>query len=136
MKLYDLLLETTFEEFDNPSTSEWRKYGHNGQYKKAISIMLNFIKENLNKIDDYQLGGIYWHIGQMYAFDDNYNRAIYFMKKCGDAIEEEYKNGTIAFLKGDLNVLKKSISNMEDGTNKDILSSFLNSPTSKYKDIY
>lgn len=56
---------------------------------------------------------IFWHIGQLYAYNNEYNYAIEYMKKSTSFLDQLfdrewrlYYKGTIAFLKKDMKNLK------------------------------
>jgi len=91
---------------------KWEELANKGKYKDAIDELVNYININpkKNKHRDY------WHLGQLYAFDDNYHKALkYFRKstnifdKLADREWKLYYKGTIAFLKRDKDKLKRTI---------------------------
>lgn len=93
---------------ENPEL--WRVFSDEGKYKEAIKIILDSINANksINKSADY------WHIGQLYAFDNEYKTAIVYMKKSSgyfirlfDREWRLYYKGTIAFLERNKKKLKK-----------------------------
>ena len=91
----------SYEEFDDLKNSVWRNMADKGDYDGAIRYMKNYLKVNLNNLENYQIGAIYWHIGQLYALNDNYDMAIKFMSQTevSSSIDDNYKLGTICFLK-------------------------------------
>jgi hypothetical protein len=87
----------------------WRLLSEEGKYKDAIKVILDSLNANKtrNKSADY------WHIGQLYAFDNDYKTAIVYIKKSSgffnrlfDREWRFYYKGTIAFLKRDKKKLK------------------------------
>jgi hypothetical protein len=132
-----------YEEFDNIENSKWRKMEHNGNYNGAIKYMMNYYINNKENLLNYQIGAIFWHIGQIYATDNNYKNAIEWMSKpeVSDSIEPNYQKGTISFLKNDLKKLQffynKLIKNdPTDGSGRDILKKLINNFGLPYKEVY
>lgn len=128
----------SYEEFDDIKNSVWRKLAHSGKMKEAISYMKNYLKYNKNKLDEYQRGGIYWHIGQLYAFLDDYDNAIKYMSK--EITDYEYQMGTIYFLKGNKDLLVKNykelIRKQGKTLNAKVLKRFIDNFDKRYKDVY
>ena len=133
----------SYEDFDDINSSEWRKLAHKGNYKDAINYMLNYLTTNKENLENYQIGGILWHIGQLYAFDGDYKNAINYMSKqeVSDSIEPNYQKGTISFLSNDLDNLKKFYNELVNndpsgGSGRDILKSFITNFGEMYKNVY
>lgn len=87
----------------------WRILSGEGKYKEAIKVILDSISANKSKNKNAD----YWHIGQLYAFDNDYKTAIVYIKKSSgffnklfDREWRLYYKGTIAFLKRDKKKLK------------------------------
>lgn len=87
----------------------WRTLSSEGKYTDAIKILLDSLHtdKNRNKSADY------WHIGQLYAYANDYKTAIIYIKKSSGffdrLLDREwrlYYKGTIAFLKRDKKKLK------------------------------
>ena len=88
------------------STSEtkekWRALADEERYHEAISILLDSL-QNIQKKNKH---ANYWHIGQLYACNNEYNFAVKYMKKSTNFLDKLfdrewrlYLNGTLAFLK-------------------------------------
>jgi len=95
------------------SNELWRELADNGKYQEAIKILLDTIQTSKQKNKNVT----YWHIGQLYAFNNEYTSAIEYMKKSTSFLDKVfdrewrlYYNGTIAFLKKD----KKKLKNYND----------------------
>jgi tetratricopeptide (TPR) repeat protein len=83
---------------------QWRELAEEGKFKEAINLLLDTIQEHKH-ID---MHSVYWHIGQLYAFDNDYGNAIRYLKKSTDIFDKLadrewrlYYKGTIAFLQKD-----------------------------------
>jgi len=83
------------------ATAYWRQLADSGRYNEAIEVLLDSIQKDNHKADRRN----YWHVGQLYAFNNEYAEAIEYMKKSTgffDKIFDRewrlYYNGTIAFL--------------------------------------
>lgn len=136
-------LNVTYKEFDDINNSVWRKLAHSGNYSDAINYMKNYLNNNKAKLENYQIGAISWHVGQLYAFNDDYRNAIKFMsmKNVSDTIEPNYQKGTISYLRRDLNGLQKYynvlVKNDSTGeSDKDILKNFIDNFDKPYKETY
>ncbi len=88
----------------------WRELADSGKYHDAIKILLDSIQTSKHK----NKNGTYWHIGQLYAYNNEYDFAIEYMKKSTSFFDQLfdrewrlYYKGTIAFLKKDKEKLKK-----------------------------
>lgn len=133
----------SYDEFDDINKSVWRKLAHSGQEKEAIKYMLSYLNTNKSKLEDYQIGGILWHIGQLYAFINDYDNAVKYMSKNNvrDTIELNYQMGTIAFLKNDVDSLKRHYgillkNDPTGGSGRDILKSFIDGFNKPYNQVY
>ena len=135
--------DISYSEFDDINKSVWRKLSHSRQEKEAIKYMLSYLNINKSKLEDYQVGGILWHIGQLYAFINDYDNAIKYMSKNNvrDSIEPNYQMGTIAFLKKDINELIKYYNILlkndpTGGSGRDILKGFIDGFNKPYNQVY
>jgi tetratricopeptide (TPR) repeat protein len=133
----------SYDEFDDIDKSVWRKLAHSNQEKKAINYMINYLNINKSNLEDYQIGTILWHIGQLYAFINDYDNAIKYMSKNNvrDSIEPNYQMGTIAFLRGDIDSLKGYYYSLlkndpTGGSGRDILKSFIDGFNKPYNQVY
>jgi hypothetical protein len=82
----------------------WRELADKGKYHEAINILLDSIQTGKPK----NKNGAYWHVGQLYAFNNEYDCALKYMKESTgffnrlfDREWRLYYKGTIAFLKRD-----------------------------------
>lgn len=90
---------------------EWRMHSNSGNYKKAIECL----NQELQKAEHrHQKHSILWHLGQMYACENEYDTAIIFLKRSTNLwtclVDRQfywYYRGTIAFLKRDKKKLYK-----------------------------
>jgi len=87
----------------------WRELADSGRYHEAINILLDSIQKN--KIKNKK--STFWHVGQLYACNNEYELAINYLKKSTGFIDKIfdrewrlYYNGTIAFLQRDKKKLK------------------------------
>ncbi len=133
----------SYEEFDDINNSVWRNLAHSHRYNDAIIYMKTYLNNNKYNLEDYQIGAILWHIGQLYAFNDDYKNAIKFMsmKNVYDSIEPNYLKGTISYLNGDLEQLQKYYNILvkndpTGGSGRDILKNFIDNFDRPYKEIY
>ena len=88
----------------------WRELADSNRYHEAINILLDSII--ISRQDNKK--GMYWHVGQLYAYNNEYSFAIEYLKKstnCFDRIFDRewrlYYKGTIAFLEKDKKKLKR-----------------------------
>ena len=103
---------------DNPGTTktddyleeDWRELSKHGQHVEAASelIFLSMSDSTRNKHADY------WHIGQVYAFDNQYKKAVFYIRESMKGKSENddeqfwwYYKGILAFLQKNKNELKK-----------------------------
>ncbi|HOY30574.1 MAG TPA: hypothetical protein PKW80_01725 [Bacteroidales bacterium] len=87
----------------------WRELADSGRYHEAINILMDSIRKSKQK----NKKSTYWHVGQLYACNNEYAVAIKYLKKSTSLIDKIfdrewrlYYNGTIAFLKKDKKKLK------------------------------
>ena len=86
---------------------KWRVLSNEGKYLEAASELLYFVLSDSTR----NAHADYWHIGQMYAMANDYEKAIFYMDKSAIGVKDEqwnwYYQGTIAFLKRDKQQLQK-----------------------------
>ncbi len=87
----------------------WRALADSGKYNDAINILLDSLNTNKHKNNH----GTYWHVGQLYACNNEYAFALKYIKKSTSFFDKLfdrewrlYYKGTIAFLKKDKEKLK------------------------------
>jgi len=118
--LYSLIILTFFSTSIAQTTKKnyickkaekelWRELADSGRYHDAINILLDSIQTSKQK----NKNGTYWHIGQLYASNNEYAFAIKYIKKSTSFFDKLfdrewrlYYNGTIAFLNKDKKKLK------------------------------
>ena len=107
------LLSMSYDIFDQ-SENGWRQYAKNSCYYQTGNLIDTYLEKNKNLLQDWQIIGITWHAGQMYAFNNNYEIAKTRFEHSINPNEPEntpirwndYVNATIAFLNGDMTKLK------------------------------
>lgn len=139
----DFLEKIPYEEFDDLDTGVWRKLAEQQREEEAIDYMKKYLSSNKSDLEDYQIGAILWHIGQLYAFVEDYKNAVKYMSmgKVSSSIEPNYQMGTISFLKRDLESLKKFHKKLvkhdpAGGSGRDMLSNFIDNFDKNYKQVY
>jgi len=82
----------------------WRELADSGRYHEAINILMDSIQKGKQK----NKKSSYWHVGQLYACNNEYELAIEYLKKSTSFIDQIfdrewrlYYKGTIAFLQRD-----------------------------------
>jgi len=129
----------SYNEFEDFDKSVWRKLARNEQEREAIEYMLCYLNKNEQKLEKWQIGAIFWHIGQLYAFINDYDNAVKYMSKdeVNYSIDKDYQMGTIAFLKNDIDSLKRYYLNGKHSyLNKPILKRFIDYFDEPYKKTY
>ena len=91
--------------------SKWRDLKREGKYSEAITCLKKEFKVVSNRRQKHD---VYWHIGQMHAFNNNYDSALVYIRKSTSwltfLVDRQfywYYRGTIAFLKRDREKLKR-----------------------------
>ena len=88
----------------------WRELSEQGKFKEAITELFDTLQhqKHVHKL------AVYWHIGQLYAYDNDYEKAVHYLKKSTNIFDKLadrewrlYFKGTIAFLQKDKEKLKK-----------------------------
>ncbi|SFT04178.1 hypothetical protein SAMN04487906_2678 [Zhouia amylolytica] len=93
---------TSFPSYaEIPFQEKWKTLAQNKQYLEAASELLY-----LMHADDTRKKTVdFWNIGQMYAMANQYDKAIFYMKKSITDYSDKqwtwYCKGTIAFLEND-----------------------------------
>ena len=104
-------LELSFEKFDQDMKGGWRLLSNDGKYLQAARLIERYL-QGRNDLTDFQRQILYFHAGQMFAMGDRPKMAISQFEKSRKAKDDfmkwnYYVNGTIAFLKGDMKLLKE-----------------------------
>jgi hypothetical protein len=150
------LLRLSPWEFDQ-TRSGWRSLPH-AQGIQALRAYLQAHERDWDTIQEpipreVPISGLYWHLGQLLAFEGNYREAIQWMQKSFDDKIMSYDNdheshigtiqwnnyvsGTVAFLKKDAKTLTRC-AQMATGQHGQVLNSLLQGLKQglSYKDAY
>ncbi len=111
----EALLALDYEAFDTDIWGGWRKVSYrnnNGCQIEAAQLIADY-KAHSTDLEDWQLRMLHWHEGQLYAFEDEAERAIGLF---GESYEPNPKNNawnlyvtaSIAFLKKDRGTFDQS----------------------------
>jgi hypothetical protein len=106
-------LSMDYDTFDQ-SENGWRKYAKLGCYHEMGVLIDKYLDKNRNTLSDWQVIGITWHAGQMYAFNNEYEIAKFRFHHSINPNEpqntpilwNDYVYATIAFLNNDMTKLK------------------------------
>ena len=134
---YDRLINLSLDDFDQ-SSEGFRK--HYANYELLSLIIPEYIQ--VNKIADNQARNLHWHLGQIHAFNDNYEAAITEMKQSyagGPIYWKCYVDGSIAFLEKDKPALEKALSTLRQQDNQmniEFLEKFLKYFDQSYAEAY
>ncbi|PLW95056.1 MAG: hypothetical protein C0592_00930 [Marinilabiliales bacterium] len=89
---------------------KWELLSQEGKFDEAIIELNRHIDSTGNKSKHQN----YWHLGQLYAFNNDYDTAVQYMKKSTSIFDlmfdkywRLYYKGTIAFLQRDKEKLQK-----------------------------
>lgn len=101
----DRFVKMDFYDFDQ-SEKGWRLLAAKACYSQAALVQVRYRKVNFDRMLAWERRTSSWHIGQMYAFDSNYSKAIDFFKKSKKHEDDrgsgfrwnDYVNASIAFL--------------------------------------
>lgn len=118
-------LEMNFKEFDQTQNNGWRTLANNGCYFESAILINSYHLKHMPKLKKWQNRVLYWHAGQMYAFNNDYLLA---KSKFAKSIKKDelpddafkwnaYVNGSISFLEGKLSELKKYQNELKTATN-------------------
>lgn len=107
-----VLLAMTYNDFDQTENG-WRRYAKLACYHESGLLIDKYIKESKTQLQDWQLIGVIWHAGQMYAFNNEYNTAkIRFLHSINPnepqntpILWNDYVYATLAFLNNDITKL-------------------------------
>lgn len=107
------LLSMSYDVFDQ-SQYGWRQYAKEGCYYQAGVLIDNYLDKNKTILTDWQIIGVTWHAGQMYAFNNEYEIAKIRFENSINPNEPEdtpilwndYVYATMAFLNNDMPKLK------------------------------
>ena len=84
----------------------WRILSQEDRHLEAASELLYQVQADTSR----NAHADYWHIGQMYAMIEDYEKASFYMEKSFDSDDEQYiwyYKGTQAFLRRDKKALRK-----------------------------
>ncbi|VEG92207.1 hypothetical protein [Legionella spiritensis] len=116
------LLSMDYDRFDQCETG-WRKWAKSGCYFEMGALIDKYLDKNRNILSNWQMIGVTWHAGQMYAFDNRYEMAKSRFIHCINPNEPEnapilwndYVYATLAFLNNDMAKLKFHRDKIADG---------------------
>ena len=134
---YDRLMNLSMDDFDQ-SPDGFRK--HSADYDLIKYLIPEYIE--FNALSKGESRNLHWHLGQMYAINNNSDAAIEEMKQSyvdGSKTWECYVNGTIAFLQKDKAALMESLealSQQENQMNIEFLEKFVTNFEASYKEAY
>ena len=134
---YQRLMEMNPNDFDQ-SPDGLRKYS--GDHSLVEMIVHQYL--DVNDLSGSRARNIHWHLGQIHAFNGNYEAAISEMKLSydgGTVSWECYVSGTIAFLERDKTKLQEaydSLYNQNNIMNIEVLDRLIQNFDLSYKDAY
>lgn len=134
---YVRLMKLSLDEFDQ-SAEGFRPYS--GNYELICLLIPEYI--NVNELSAGHSRNLYWHLGQIHAFNNNYENAITEMKQSyegGSLTWASYVSGTIAFLEKDKTSLLealKTLGEQENQMNIEILEKFVKYFGESYSEAY
>lgn len=116
------LLSMDYDSLDQSETG-WRKYAKLACYDEMGVLIDKYLDKNRNILSDWQVIGVTWHAGQMYAFGNDYEMAEHrFIHSINPSepdntpiLWNDYVYATIAFLNKDLTELKFRRNKIADG---------------------
>jgi hypothetical protein len=99
-------LDRDYNAFDQRPGTGWRQLAENGKFLDAASLIEEYLRRHQD-LNESQRVNLNFHAGQMYAFADDYQKAIDRFKRSTYAEEppdlplrwNAYVEATIAFLK-------------------------------------
>jgi len=109
-------INTTVSSCKQRELQKWELLSQEGKYEEAIIELQKQIVlgDKKSKHKDY------WHLGQLYAFENDYATAVVYIKKSTNTIDllvdkywKYYYKGTIAFLQRKKNKLHKYYKKMQ-----------------------
>ena len=123
---YYRLMDLSLDDFDQ-SWEGFRK--HSDNYELVSLIIPEYLE--VNGISGARSRNLHWHLGQIHAFNGNYESAIKEMKQSfegGSPTWAAYVSGSIAFLERDKAALEEALGQLESQENQmniEILRSFV-----------
>jgi hypothetical protein len=108
-------LKLNYNDFDQDPNGGWRKLYHPDCFFELAGLIDFYHLHHFQNLLDWQNWLLYWHAGQLYADDNNYDLAIDRFSKSINSTEpaddpfkwNAYVMASIAFLKGDFQNLIK-----------------------------
>ncbi len=134
---YERIINLTIDEFDQSSVG-FRQYAN--QYELINLIIPHFITKN--SISDKEARNLHWYLGQIHAFNNNYEDAISEMQQSyleGSISWNCSVRGTKAFLEKDKETLQKSLDTLgqqENIMNIEFLDKFVEHFDKSYRSAY
>jgi hypothetical protein len=134
---YTRIMNLSLDDFDQ-SSEGFRQYS--GNYELTCLLIPEYI--SVNKLSAGQSRNLHWHLGQVHAFNNNYEDAISEMKQSytgGSLTWASYVTGTIAFLEKDEAALKEALrvlGEQENQMNIEILEKFVKYFDKSYAEAY
>ena len=134
---YSRLMKLSLDDFDQ-SSKGFRQ--HTGNYELIRLLIPAYIR--VNELSPRQSRNLHWHLGQIHAFNDNYEDAIIEMDQSyegGSVTWECYVSGSIAFLEKDMDALQESLATLraqENQMNIEILEKFVTHFDASYVQAY
>ncbi len=107
-------LDRDYNAFDQQAGMGWRQLAENGKFLDAASLIEEYLRRHQD-LNESQRVNLNFHAGQMYAFADDYQKAMDLFKRSSYAEEppalplrwNAYVEATIAFLKKDKDRLRE-----------------------------
>ena len=141
-----------FSVFDQglDSPLSWRCIADRGEFKRAQELIEEYLVINQARLEQYEIGTLNFHSGQLATTDERYEEAIQKFYQALDDSDRpanflswnEYVLGTIYFLQGDIEKLAQEVEKIEarniemDIYNLRILQNYLRCPNETYKNVY
>lgn len=104
------ILSLSYDEFDQTPNNGWRRYAELGCYHEMGVLIDKYLGQKKAALTDWQVIGLTWHGGQMYAFANEYEIAKKRFEESINTNESadspirwnDYVYATIAFLNHDM----------------------------------
>ena len=134
---YTRLMALSLDGFDQ-SAEGFRQYSDN--YELMCLLIPEYIV--VNELPASHSRNLHWHLGQIHAFNDNYEAAITEMKQAfegGSLTWACYINGSIAFLEKDKAALQEALETLQKQDNQmniEILEKFVKYFDRSYAEAY
>jgi len=113
---YTRLMGLTLDDFDQ-SYDGFRQYSDD--YELVSMLIPEYISEN--RLTAIQSRNLHWHLGQIHAFNQNYQDAVREMKQSyegGSTTWRCYVDGSIAFLERDRVALQRALNTLSEQENQ------------------